>query len=95
MLHAHNIKTRSLKRLFTKGDESKIKPEWRGRVKRILAALNVAVSPAELNLPGYGWHELTGDRKGIYSVTVSRNWRVTFMWDDDGPYDVQLEDYHD
>jgi len=25
---------------------------------------------------------------------VNRNWRITFKWDDAGPFDVDLEDYH-
>jgi proteic killer suppression protein len=37
---------------------------------------------------------LTGDRRGTYSVWVSANWRVTFRWDEEGPLDVNLEDYH-
>lgn len=48
-----------------------------------------------MNLPGYGFHELKGNRKGTYSLIVTRNWRVTFGWDSDGPTDVNLEDYHE
>jgi plasmid maintenance system killer protein len=36
-----------------------------------------------------------GDSSPVtYSVTVSRNWRVTYRWDDKGPFDIDLEDYH-
>ena len=83
-----------MRRLTKSGDASKIKPEWVEKIKRILGALNVATAPQELGIPGFGFHELSGPRKGTYSVLVSRNWRVTFLWDDDGPYDVNLEDYH-
>ena len=58
------------------------------------AGANVAVHPTELNIPGFGFHALTGDRKETYSVWVTGNWRVTFKWDDDGPFAVNLEDYH-
>lgn len=94
MLRSSRIRCRKLKRLFEKDDESKIRPDWRSRVRRIVNALDVAVSPQELNLPGYKWHEMSGDRKGTYSVLVSHNWRITFRWDKDGPFDVDLEDYH-
>ncbi|MBW4595929.1 MAG: type II toxin-antitoxin system RelE/ParE family toxin [Brasilonema angustatum HA4187-MV1] len=35
-----------------------------------------------------------GDRKGEWSVTVSKNWRVTFTFQDGNAYDVNYEDYH-
>ncbi|VAW93550.1 Toxin HigB, partial [hydrothermal vent metagenome] len=44
--------------------------------------------------PGYRFHELTGKRKGTYSVTVSGNWRITFAFRQGNAYDVNLEDYH-
>lgn len=94
MLRSSRIKCKKLKRFVVKGDESKIRPEWRRRVERILNALDVAVHPAELDVPGYRWHELSGDRKGTFSVLVSHNWRITFRWDLQGPFDVDLEDYH-
>jgi toxin HigB-1 len=47
-----------------------------------------------MNLPGYRWHELKGDRQGTWSVTVNGNWRLTFTFKDGDAYDVDLEDYH-
>ncbi len=94
MIDPRRIRHKGLKQFWQRGDTSKIRPEWVGKVRRLLAALNVATSPLELNLPGFGWHELEGDRKGTYSLRVSRNWRLTFKWDEDGPFDVELEDYH-
>lgn len=94
MLQARRIKNSDLKRLAKSGDESGINAQWRPKVRRLLAQLNVIGHPEELNLPGYGFHELGGGRKGTYSVNVSGNWRMTFKWDDQGPYDVDLEDYH-
>ena len=94
MLTANHIKSKPLKLLFQRGDESKIHARWRGKVKRILNALDIAVSPVEMPRLAYNPHEMKGDRKGVYSVTVSRNWRITYKWDDQGPYDVEMEDYH-
>lgn len=44
----------------------------------------------------YGFHRLTADHKGRYSIIVSRNWRLTFTFafDDADAVDVDLEDYH-
>ena len=94
MLDARKINSRKLRRLVERGDESGIRPDWLPKTKRILAMLHAAASPEELNLPGYGWHKLKGDRSDTYSVVVSKNWRITFKWDRDGPYDIDLEDYH-
>jgi len=47
-----------------------------------------------MDLPGFGFHALTGNLKGRYAVTVSRNWRITFGWDKGDAIDIDLEDYH-
>jgi proteic killer suppression protein len=79
---------------FARGDLGKVDPRWHRKLTRILAALNAATHPAELDIPGLKFHTLTGDRKGTYSVWMTGNWRVTFKWDDDGPFAVNLEDQH-
>jgi toxin HigB-1 len=73
---------------------SRVNPAWRSRIKQIQSALNVAADPAELDVPGFDFRELKGDRKGTFAVRVTANWRVTFKWDDAGPFGVDLEDYH-
>ena len=47
-----------------------------------------------MDLPGYRFHGLKGNRKGYYAVYVSGNWRLTFRFDGDSAIDVGLEDYH-
>lgn len=95
MLYLRRIKHKGLRRLYDDDDASGLKPDWVPKLRRILAALNTICSPEEMNLPGYGFHELKGNRKGTYSLIVTRNWRVTFGWDSEGPTDVNLEDYHE
>ena len=94
MIDPRRIRHKGLRQLWLRGDTSRLNADHVGRLKRILAALNAAVSPDELRMPGYRWHRLIGDRKDTYSVKVSGNWRLTYQWDDDGPYDIKLEDYH-
>jgi proteic killer suppression protein len=50
-------------------------------------------SPLELNVPGYRLHQLKGNQKGIWSITISGNWRITFRFDGAGANDVDLIDY--
>lgn len=47
-----------------------------------------------MNLPGYRFHGLKGDRKSAYAVSVSGNWRITFRFVEGDAIDVNLEDYH-
>lgn len=45
--------------------------------------------------PNFGFHPLTGDRAGTFAITVTRNWRLTFVKVDDQVIaDLDLEDYH-
>ncbi|MCP4379927.1 MAG: hypothetical protein GY798_00615 [Hyphomicrobiales bacterium] len=57
----------------------------------MLARLDAAAVPSDMNLPGYHFHQLDDGR---YSVRVTGNWRITFGWDDDDATDVSIEDYH-
>ena len=47
-----------------------------------------------MDLPGLKLHELKGDRAGMWSVTVSGNWRVTFRFSNGDAEVVNYEDYH-
>lgn len=66
------------------------------RLRKMLAYISVVQSVEELKIPpNYGAHELTGDRKGTWSLTVTKNWRMTFRVNSDGNVeDLDLEDYH-
>jgi proteic killer suppression protein len=60
----------------------------------MLDRLDAVVRPEDMNLPGYKFHTLKGNRKGTYAVSVSGNWRITFRFADGDAVDVNLEDYH-
>jgi toxin HigB-1 len=60
----------------------------------MLDRLDAVARPEDMNIPGYKFHPLTGDRKGSYAVTVTGNWRITFRFDGEDAIDVNLEDYH-
>ncbi len=60
----------------------------------MLTSLSRAQEPEDLKLPGYGLHPLTGKRKGEWSITITRNWRVTFRFDGTDVVEVNFEDYH-
>ena len=59
-----------------------------------LAALDTAEFIEDVDLPGYKLHQLKGNRKEIWSISVSGNWRVTFEFENGHAYIVNYEDYH-
>lgn len=65
-----------------------------GRLRLILADLDAAEKPQDLNLPGYRLHRLKGDLKEFWAIDVTGNWRVVFRLDAGDVYDVDLIDYH-
>jgi proteic killer suppression protein len=85
---------RGLKRLFERGDRSRLIPEHVEKIENILAVLNRASVSAELDLPGFRLHALKGELSGYWAVTVRANWRIVFRFEDGHATDVDLLDYH-
>jgi proteic killer suppression protein len=59
-----------------------------------LAAIDTAQKIEDINLPGFRLHPLKGERGGIWSISVSGNWRITFEFVDGNAYILNYEDYH-
>jgi toxin HigB-1 len=89
-----SFRHRGLKRLFERGDRSKVRGDMADRLENILSVLDDAEGPADLDLPGFRLHPLKGDRAGQWAITVRANWRVTFRFDGADVVDVDLVDYH-
>ena len=85
---------RELKRLFQQGDPSKVRADQVSRIADVLAHMDRASQPSDLDLPGYRLHALKGDLKGMWSVALSGNWRIVFRFEDGDAFDVDLVDYH-
>ena len=81
-----------LKEIFEDGRSRAIAPNLHKKLARMLDLIDGADSPADL----YGvhhFHALSANLAGRYSMHVSRNYRLTFAWDD-GPAGIDFEDYH-
>jgi proteic killer suppression protein len=85
---------KGLERFFRKGDRSKIDAKQADRIRRMLDRLEAVGKPEDMNLPGYGFHGLAPKSKGVYAISVSGNWRITFRFEAADAVDVNLEDYH-
>lgn len=85
---------KGLQRFFRDGSKRGIDANHAPRIRRILDRLDTVPAVDDMNVPGLGFHGLTGNRKGQYSVSVSGNWRITFRFENGDAHDVNLEDYH-
>ncbi len=89
-----SIRHKALRRLFVDGQRKGIvEPD---RLADMFAFI-IAVTDFErlADPPNFGFHALTGNRKGTFAMTVTRNWRLTFTRIDDHTIaDLDLEDYH-
>jgi toxin HigB-1 len=89
-----SFRHKGLARLHQRGERRGVASELVPKVERILARLDVATCAAQLNLPGWKLHPLKGNLKGIWSIWVSGNWRITFQFRGNDVTDVDLVDYH-
>jgi proteic killer suppression protein len=89
-----SFRHRGLKRLYQHNDRSGIGSTMLHRVEEILSILDAAEAIAELDIPGYRLHPLTGPLQGYWSVRVTGNWRIVFRFEDGAAWDVDLVDYH-
>jgi toxin HigB-1 len=88
-----SFRSKALKRFAATGNGSKLPVSNHAKIARLLAALNAATRPGDMNLPGYRFHGLEGDPKR-YAVDVTGNYRLTWAWEEPDAIDVDLEDYH-
>jgi toxin HigB-1 len=101
-LHSGHVKIRNfvhkgLRRLYAEDVAKGLPPDTVDKLRKMLAFLDDMQDPEELRaLPAWKVHTLTGDRKGTWSLTVTRNRRLTFRIDvtEQEVYDVDLEDCH-
>ena len=88
---------KGLKRLYTEDRTKDLPAETVDKLRKMLAYLSDMENPDELrHLLSWKAHTLTGDRKGTWSLHVTRNRRLTFRVDtsENEIYDVDFEDYH-
>ena len=89
-----SFKHKGLARFFKIGKKFGIQAKHAKRLQLILGRLNASISPADMDLPGLYLHQLAGDRKETWSVSVSGSWRVTFRFNGVHAEVIDYEDYH-
>ncbi|WP_257158915.1 type II toxin-antitoxin system RelE/ParE family toxin [Corynebacterium cystitidis] len=82
-------------RLFRRQRPKRIDTRLQRRALSKLLVLNAAVKLEELKMPpGNQLELLSGDRVGQHSIRIDSQWRICFVWTDEGPRDVEIVDYH-
>jgi len=97
MVRIRNFVHKGLKKLYEEDSAKGVPPDTVEKLRKMLAFLDDMQDPEELrSLPIWKAHILAGDRKGTWSLSVTRNRRLTFRVDaaELEICDVNLEDYH-
>ena len=92
-----NVIHRGLRRFIERDDASGLSPSVVEKVRNIVTFLQEMEDTKELqDVPSWKVHQLAGDRKGTWSLTVTRNRRITFKIDrtEGEIFDLDYEDYH-
>jgi len=94
-MRVRSIVHKGLRRLYEENSSKGLSADTVDKLRKMLAFLDAMQNPEELRaLPTWKAHILTGDRKGTWSLHVTRNRRMTFRIEDDEIIDINIEDYH-
>jgi len=85
---------KGLSTFYLSGNKAGIQANHEKRLRLILARLDVAREPRDMNLPGLRLHSLVGKHEGYWAVEVSGNWRIIFRFEGPDITDVDYLDYH-
>jgi proteic killer suppression protein len=88
------FRSKGLAELWSTGQTGKIQSTLHARILIRLDRLDVAVTPREMNVPGFDFHALRGFNPTRYSVHVNGPWCMTFEFDNGDAYRVDFEQYH-
>lgn len=92
-----SVRHRGLQRLIVDDNPRSLPMELLQRIRNILTALVLADKIHNFLLatpPGWRVHRLSGGREAEWSISVSGNWRITFVESDGYIDNLNLEDYH-
>ncbi|CAI0709645.1 type II toxin-antitoxin system RelE/ParE family toxin [Serratia proteamaculans] len=89
-----SFRHKGLKKFFETGSTVGIDTKQAKKISLRLSVLDLAKEINDVDLPGFFLHSLTGDRSGLWSITVTGNWRITFELIEGDVYIVNYEDYH-
>lgn len=89
-----DFRDKRLENLFPTGKTKGLNAAHIKKLRFILASLDEASEPNDLQMPGFRLHPLVGNLKGYWAITVAANWRIVFRFDGVDVTDIDLVDYH-
>jgi len=90
-----SFKSKAIKGIYIDDNSKGVSAEAVLKLKSILTFLQDMQDPGQLRaFPSWKAHQLKGNRKGVWSLSVTGNWRLTFRIVDQDIVDVDFEDYH-
>ena len=89
-----SFRHKGLRDFWETGNTKGIPAQLAKKTDSRLGIIDSAQEIEDIDYPGFGLHELKGDRKGTWAVKVSGNWRITFKFTQSDAYELNLEDYH-
>ncbi len=90
------FKCKETEKIFNGKFSKKLPHDIQGRALIKLHSLDIAEDIKDLLIPPSNkLEQLSGDRKGQYSIRINDQYRVCFSWVDNNAYDVEIVDYHD
>ncbi len=94
-MRIRNIVHKGLRRFVEHGESSGLQPAVVGKLARMISFLQDMAAEDELHaIPSWKAHRLIGDRRGTWSLFVTKNWRMTFRIEADEIIDLDYQDYH-
>jgi proteic killer suppression protein len=95
-MQIESIRNKALRRFAETGFTKGLPSGSVDKLRNMLSYIDAIASEDELVVPpNFGAHKLKGDRRGVWSLTVTPNWRLTFSVNQAGAIeDMDLEDYH-
>jgi proteic killer suppression protein len=85
---------KGLEKFFHTGSKAGIQPKHAEILADQLTLLNIVLKPEQMNIPGWDFHPLKGGLAGHYAVWVSKNWRLTFAFEEEDAVLIDYQDYH-
>jgi proteic killer suppression protein len=88
---------KGLRELFEDGNAKGLPSAMADKLRKLMLALETAETLEQMNrFPGWKLHPLKGELKGLWSLSVTGNWRLIFRYDEstNTASDLDLIDYH-